>query len=178
MGVLAELAKPAALVKRDRRGVVVAHLQGESVRRCGARKPRRPATAPGRRRGGRTAHRPRENRCAQPARPCAARPARSPPVRRRCRGDHRPMGRRRNSRNERRETRSLSNDSFSSRAIASRSRGRASRTLTLWRQVLMLKRSAPSAPPRTTSGYRPIGARACRLAQGAQVSWLNDMNQP
>src|SRR5271154_3723981 len=47
-------------------------------------------------------------------------------------------GARRNSRNERRETRSVSNDSFSSLAIASRSRGRAARILMLlWRQLFM-----------------------------------------
>jgi len=47
-------------------------------------------------------------------------------------------GARRNSRNDRRETRSVSNDSFSSLAIASRSRGRAARILMLlWRQLFM-----------------------------------------
>jgi hypothetical protein len=59
-------------------------------------------------------------------------------------------GARRNSRKERRETRSVSNDSFSSLAMASRSRGRASRTLMLlWRQLFMLKETGPiHAPPR------------------------------
>src|SRR5271165_1307419 len=57
---------------------------------------------------------------------------------------------RRNSRSERRETRSVSNDSFSSLTIASRSPGRASRTtMPLWRQLLMSERTGPHvAPPR------------------------------
>src|SRR5271155_3507632 len=46
---------------------------------------------------------------------------------------------RRNSRKDRRETRSVSNDSFSSLAIPSRSRRRASRTTTLWRQLLVVE---------------------------------------
>ena len=47
---------------------------------------------------------------------------------------------RKNSRKDRRETRSVSNDSFSSLAMASISRGRASRmAMLLWRQLFMLK---------------------------------------